>query len=365
MRNNYLDWLRGFSILTVLMTHEVFPSIFSGLLRKDLAENLSKNGYLGVFVFFVISGFLITSRTLARRGDPSEVSVPEFYAMRAARILPLMVLFILVQIFLFSIEEPSFSKGSFSDLYDAISYIITLRFNTHMVETSTLFPALIPIWSLSIEELFYAVFPVALLILRWRSILVLGMVALVLTGPFSRRSPDDIYSWAACADALSLGCIIGICAPYLYSLSFRIHAGIGLMLIGSITIGCQFTLVPIQNGLYLGPTIVAVGTAFFVAGAHMTPNLPKANLINIAMTPLAILGRLSYEIYLFHLTIFYTAYNHLPDINPQIRYYAQVALIFAASAALHHFYTEPLNFMLRARWLPTRYNARASERGLY
>jgi peptidoglycan/LPS O-acetylase OafA/YrhL len=87
-RNLLIDCLRGFSILIVVGTHGA----------------LTAQGYFGVSIFFVISGFLITRNTIKRYGDLSGTHIFKFYRMRAARILPCLLLFLLTMLFWISVE---------------------------------------------------------------------------------------------------------------------------------------------------------------------------------------------------------------------------------------------------------------------
>src|SRR5882724_9972440 len=96
-----VDILRGLAIFFVLMNHvnmrlwgAKIP--YTKGLPHQLVSSLVWNGQFGVQIFFVVSGFLITSTTLRRWGSPSSVNVRDFYLLRFARIAPLLLLLLAV-----------------------------------------------------------------------------------------------------------------------------------------------------------------------------------------------------------------------------------------------------------------------------
>jgi peptidoglycan/LPS O-acetylase OafA/YrhL len=92
-RNPGIDLLRGLSILLVIVHHVAHRiplkrGVLATVVPVRLLNALSYNGYEAVFVFFVISGFLITTNALGRWGRLGDIDPRAFYARRAARILP-------------------------------------------------------------------------------------------------------------------------------------------------------------------------------------------------------------------------------------------------------------------------------------
>ena len=96
-----VDLLRGLAICMVLMNHVNMQLIGASIpytegLPQQLVSSLVWNGQFGVQIFFVISGFLITSTTLRRWGSVSAVNAGDFYRLRFARIAPLMMLVLVI-----------------------------------------------------------------------------------------------------------------------------------------------------------------------------------------------------------------------------------------------------------------------------
>jgi len=100
-RNGGIDVLRGISILLVIFNHvgirmPLARSALAGVLPAWLISVLNWRGYEAVFVFFVISGFLITGMSLQRWGSLNRIGIRGFYARRFARIAPLLVAVVFV-----------------------------------------------------------------------------------------------------------------------------------------------------------------------------------------------------------------------------------------------------------------------------
>src|SRR5271168_4802850 len=96
-----VDLLRGLAIFFVLMNHVNMQLLgakvpYTHGLPPQLVYSLVWNGQFGVQIFFVVSGFLITSTTLRRWGSLSNVSVRDFYLLRFARIAPLLLLLLAI-----------------------------------------------------------------------------------------------------------------------------------------------------------------------------------------------------------------------------------------------------------------------------
>src|SRR5258708_2087172 len=125
-RNLWIDCLRGVSILSVLATHGLIPIATLLPFPEKYAISLVGNGYYGVAIFFVVSGFLITSNTLRRYGQLSAVDFGQFYAMRAARIMPLLLLFLAAMLALALLRIGGFIPPSwglaFSGVYSALTF---------------------------------------------------------------------------------------------------------------------------------------------------------------------------------------------------------------------------------------------------
>lgn len=143
------DGLRALSILIVLGAHFVDPYVFPG--------------GLGVYCFFIISGFLITRLLLAEQDSNGAVSLPLFYMRRLLRLYPVMIVFTAVVVGLdmalgkpYNLLEPMSGLGYFAN------YFYVYLGDNH-IPTLMPYPAF---WSLSVEEHFYILFPLLFVLLK-------------------------------------------------------------------------------------------------------------------------------------------------------------------------------------------------------
>jgi peptidoglycan/LPS O-acetylase OafA/YrhL len=163
-----IDGLRALAVLPVILFHAGFET-FSG-------------GFVGVDVFFVISGYLITTIILAEL-EQGKFSIVNFYERRARRILPVLFLVMLVCIPFAWLYLPSWEYKDFSQSLVAVSVFASNIFfwlESGYFDTAAELKPLLHSWSLAVEEQYYVLFPLFLMLfwkLGKRSILVmLGLV---------------------------------------------------------------------------------------------------------------------------------------------------------------------------------------------
>ena len=203
-----LEGLRGLAILLVLGFHAVLPG-FGG-------------GFVGVDVFFVLSGFLITGLLLREHERTGTVSLRNFYARRARRILPAAAVVLVLTLIASSVLlAPLLLPPIATDAASAALSVSNYRFASQLMDyfATGVFPSpFLHYWSLGVEEQFYLVWP-ALLILAWRSRrpdlsvrLVLGIVLVAsLVGAVwltSVSAPWAFYSLPTRAWQLALGGVL-------------------------------------------------------------------------------------------------------------------------------------------------------------
>src|SRR3989338_1930654 len=163
-RNDGIDLLRGICIISVILLHCKGNIPFDhNIIPQWLFNIIFGSGYYGVIIFFVISGFLITSHCLQRWGSTQHVHVRAFYRMRFARIMPCLLLLLTVLSVLdllhingFIIHTTTLPKALFSALTFHINYL--------QAKTGYLPGNWDVLWSLSVEEVFYLFFPIICLL---------------------------------------------------------------------------------------------------------------------------------------------------------------------------------------------------------
>ena len=188
-----VDVLRGLSVLLVVLHHIHLRFKFNkypvdDVLPETLNQVLFWSGYYAVITFFVISGFLITRLSIRRWEALGSIHAGRFYGMRMARILPCLLLILLVlsvlhflevQGFVMNPEKASLGRGLFAAL--------TFHMNWLEGQRGWLPGAWDVLWSLSVEEVFYLLFPLVCLAFRKREATPLAAV-----GP-DRSGPDQSH----------------------------------------------------------------------------------------------------------------------------------------------------------------------------
>ncbi len=194
-RLNGVDVLRGLSVLLVTLHHihlrfwlndydvdSVFP--------KTVNQVLFWSGYYAVIVFFVISGFLITGLSIRRWGQLGHIHIGRFYRLRAARILPCLLALLLVLSALHLSGDPTFRiPAERASLGQALWAALTFHINWLEGRHGYLPGTWDVLWSLSVEEVFYLLFPVICLILRRDTVLLLPLACLARPGADQSYGP--------------------------------------------------------------------------------------------------------------------------------------------------------------------------------
>ena len=308
-RNLGIDVLRGLAILFVVVHHlamgfrlPLLPSHLGDWLGKRVINGLSFNGYEAVFVFFVISGFLITQRALAAYGSLSRIDWRDFYAQRFSRIVPLLALLLLVLSVLHGLGVSGYvveEKGQ--TLGRALISAVGLHLNWYEAQTTWLPAAWDVLWSLSIEEVFYLAFPLVCLWLP-RRLLVPALLMLALSLPWVRASIVGNELWREKAylpgmSAIAFGVLTALLAQHWpasrgFARSLTALGAIGL--VGVFFFGDALWRVIGEYFMLL----LCASTCMLVFAAHTAK---PARLWGMGW--LATMGRLSYEIYLSHMFI--------------------------------------------------------------
>ena len=359
-----VDILRGLAILFVLMNHVNMRLFLAKIpytqgLPHQLVSSLVWNGQRGVQMFFAVSGFLITSTSIRRWGSLSRVSVRDFYALRFARIAPLLVLLLAVLCTLhaaglkdFVVSEKTGGLGR--------ALIAALTFHVNVLEAHR---GYLPgnwdiLWSLSVEEMFYLFFPPVSRLLGRGKWFVAFLLILVVLGPLSRTTlahGNEVwqeYSYLGGMDAIALGCLTAI-ASSRNTIARRVIwvlAGLGTVLVLFILVLSNQARAWGLTRCGLDMTILAIGSCMVIAAAAETRwKSPHVIL------PLITLGRRSYEVYLTHMFVVFTLFGLFKSAGLPLgavpALFIGVILISGLLGELvARFYSEPMNRWIRQRF---------------
>jgi len=358
-----IDLLRGLSILFVLMNHVNMRLLSAHVpytkgLPLQLVYSLVWNGQFGVQMFFVISGFLITSTSLRRWSTPGNISIKDFYLLRFARIAPLLLLLLCILSGLHLAHVTGYVVSSKTGgLGRALLAALTFHINLLEARLDYLPGNWDILWSLSVEEMFYLFFPLALRLLRTRKLLIPFFTIFVIAGPFARAkafNPNPVwreYSYLGGMDAIALGCITALV------LSSRRLSRTAIYLCG--TIGSALLIFSLcfsikayawglgRNGLNM--TLLALGTCLVITAAAQSSWRSPAIL-----RPLRMLGQHSYEIYLSHMFVVLALFGVFLRLGKPLH---DVPLLFIAAIVcagllgwlVSAIYSEPMNRWIRRR----------------
>jgi peptidoglycan/LPS O-acetylase OafA/YrhL len=299
-----LDAVRAFAVSAVLI-HHLFPmvrSVIGGL-----------GGFIGVKLFFVLSGFLITRILLDGRSAAAAVGpwhvARQFYIRRSLRIFPLYY-FVIGLAFLLALPP----------VREEVWWLLSYTFNFRIAATG-LWPANIShFWTLAVEEQFYLVWPWVILLLP-RRCLAPVTIAIILIGPAYRLLAlqlgfNSVAFYAATFssfDALGGGALLAI-------LSSQSDARTRIQRV------CRLYLLPIGLGLFailqLGDKLSVLGHSLFLVFIDSAIVLISVGLISSAATgftgtvgrvldagPLRYCGRISYGLYVYHLILYGVVYD--------------------------------------------------------
>jgi peptidoglycan/LPS O-acetylase OafA/YrhL len=307
-----LDGLRGIAVLAVMATHFNAPAIVNG-------------GLVGVTLFFVLSGYLITTLLVTEREAVGRIDLANFYIRRGARLLPaLALLLVAVGAALVIDGRPGVALAG---VVTSSLYVSNLA-----VAGGVVLGPLEHTWSLAIEEQFYLLWPAILIIgIARKRLLVALLIAGIAVSAALRLGPiTDIerFWWLyhhtfTRADALLVGCLLAL-VPFRPSLPTTILAVASLIFL---------VVLPTDQGTFA--TLLLLPTA--IAGGIVVISKPRW----LGIAPLVAVGRISYGLYLWHFP--------LAELLPA---WAAFIGTFVLAALSYRFVELPIR-RAAAKWRPT------------
>jgi peptidoglycan/LPS O-acetylase OafA/YrhL len=339
-----LDGIRGLAVLSIMFFHA--------------GATWFRGGGIGVDVFFVLSGFLITGLLLDEHRVTRRIRLRSFYARRALRLLPALLL-VLAALLLWSLVG-DLGAVQAGELRRGLVFTLCYAANLQVAFLGELplYGLTDHMWSLSIEEQFYLIWPLVLALLlrsgvRVRSIL-LGVLLAAAAGALWRahlwHGPADVkrvyYGPDTHADGLLIGCALALLASRrpLPRMPLLAVAG-GLFLIGQVRFDNHLGSFGYEGGYLL----TALAAAAVLTGVVGAPDARPARVLS--WRPLVAVGRISYGLYLWHWPIFLILNGgrvHLDWLPLQLLRFAVTFAVATASFVL----LERPALRLRTRFRP-------------
>jgi peptidoglycan/LPS O-acetylase OafA/YrhL len=298
-----IDGLRAVAVYLVVAFHAGLAS-FEG-------------GFIGVDVFFVLSGFLITRLLIVEYSATSRLSLSNFYARRVRRLLPAAWLALLVvSVVYVGFSNPTERAVALDDARAAVFYVANWRFidagQDYFAESITSSPFL-HLWSLAVEEQFYLLWPlISILVLRvWRrrprpTTIAMATLAVVAMGWARVVAGDDLLRAYYGTDTRAYQLLAGAATAFVLSYAdgsarrtvrpdVATIAGAG-GLVGLVVLATTGDLDAVDRGI--GATLLTVLLVAAIAGrTGAAPTRPERLL---GSRPFVVLGGLSYATYLWH-----------------------------------------------------------------
>ena len=363
-RNRGIDLLRGLCILLVVFNHvgiriPLAKTGLAALIPAEFLRDLNYNGYEAVFVFFVISGFLITRRAYERWGDLRQLSIRDFYLRRAARILPCLLALIAVLSVLHLLELPRYTiTRPEQSLPRAIWAAIGLHLNWYEGATGYLPGSWDVLWSLSIEEVFYLGFPLLCLLCGGTRWLLAVLALLALSMPLTHAAAQGNEIWQEKAYLPGMGAIaVGILAALLAqqlrpppARTARMLRIVGALGIVAIVFAGSTIWHLLRDGYLL---VLTLSAASLVLGWHWQARVERPYAFAV-FNWVASCGRLSYEIYLTHMFCVFTVVDLATAIGTDpslgsLWYIPAVASSWLLGWIVARGFSEPCERWLRSR----------------
>ncbi len=356
-RREDIQGLRAVAVLLVIFAH-------LGITGFD-------GGWIGVDVFFVISGFLITGLLMREYDETNHVSLRQFYLRRAKRILPAALVTILVVVIVSGFVLNSIrSSDIHADALWSAGFVSNIHFIKINADYFTSFQAISPLqhfWSLAVEEQFYFFWPALFLIVsrqhglmfsgrdihRNQRVLIFALIAsawsLYWSISYTASNPTSAYfSTLTRVWELGFGAILALTTTLIAERSAawteqrrtRIFTtlswgGLAMILLGACVIIKPGD--PFPGALALIPVLGAVGIIFGGLGE----DYPLPNRI-LSIRPLAFIGTISFSLYLWHWPVHVFAEALYPDsTNTPAGIGIQMAIIVAISLASFAFIENP------------------------
>ncbi|QMW05837.1 acyltransferase family protein [Spirosoma foliorum] len=295
-----LDGVRAIAATMVVVSHIELHKILFGINRLESANFLDL-GKIGVCIFFVLSGFLITYLLLEEREAFRKINYKDFYIRRVLRIWPLYFLVLLVGLFIY----PGFDNPT--GFWLSVFFLPNVAFILKLLPT-----AIDPVWSIGVEEQFYVFQPHLLRIKKLKTlfwVILIGIISLMViraglgylknTGQVAPEWWEFLFK--SRFDSMLMGALFALLffdrsthtlrLEKVQRLLFRKEVQ-AITLIGMVS----YVLVIIFKSISVNYIVLSIMAGIIITNICET----KSSILSLQTKPLAQLGKISYGIYLMH-----------------------------------------------------------------
>jgi peptidoglycan/LPS O-acetylase OafA/YrhL len=348
-----LDGLRAVAVLSVVGYHYGMFGL--------------SGGFLGVDLFFVLSGFLITSLLIAEADSTGRVNLKAFWVRRFKRLMPAALVTITAVAIWAAFEVDAMQLSSIrADLLATLGYVANWRFiysGQSYFEQFSLASPVRHAWSLAIEEQFYVVWPVLFaLIYKWRRKLILaGVVAIAAIASALWMAaifdPDNIsrvyYGTDTRASQLLIGVLLAVVVSGGHLKLGNVSANV--LSVGSLAVVlfAMFTVSDQNENLYKGGLVLfAVAAAVLLFTSSHLRSGPLHFILCSA--PFQFVGRISYGLYLWHWPVQIMLTEHSTDLIGWQLTALRLVVSFAITYVSYRLIEMPLRYSKWSGWMTWR-----------
>ena len=348
-----IDSLRAIAVIAVIIYH--------------IDANYLPGGFLGVDLFFVLSGYLISSLIIKEYKSTGTVNLYNFYVRRARRLLPAVYFMITVVLIIITLFNGVLLKKSYLDALFGYIYSSNWWYIFHKLDYFDSFGSQSPfkhLWSLAIEEQFYMFFPLIFLIFNRKSksnnsnsklnknfiYVVLSLILVSLIAHILLFDINNINRIYFGTDTRAFSLLVGVVGAILYPmdrLSERttkkdnmIYSIVSLVSI-LVLIGIMINTSEYNTWLYRGGFLLVaiIGLIIIISSGRQYTFMSKL----LSFKPFVFIGKISYSLYLWHFPILVVTTPVSEIGNPNLFYVTlRIVLIFLVATGSYMFVETPI-----------------------
>lgn len=330
-----VDGLRAVAVLSILVYH--------------LNAGWLAGGFVGVDVFFVISGYLITS-IIVKESDAGDFSLARFYQRRIARILPAFFAMAAVTLaavaWIYSPQDLALAGGYLAASALSLTNLKLMFQGSYFALMPDAHPFM-HCWSLSLEEQFYLVFPLAVLLVSGRQrrhLFPLLLAAAVLSFGLGlwltwQRPVWGFYLLPSRAWQLLAGALLAVAGIEGRRWGPKTLTARGAGMVGIVMVAASFVVVRPDGFPGYQALLPTLGTVLLIAGSGPT----TGGWVNrfLGSRSMVAVGKMSYSLYLWHWPVFSLVDYRMLDASEGMRVVLKVGLTVILSTACHWFVERP------------------------
>lgn len=348
-----IDSLRAIAVIAVIIYH--------------IDANCLPGGFLGVDLFFVLSGYLISSLIIKEYKSTGTVNLYNFYVRRARRLLPAVYFMITVILIIITLFNGVLLKKSYLDALFGYIYSSNWWYIFHKLDYFDSFGSQSPfkhLWSLAIEEQFYMFFPLIFLIFNRKSkanngnnklnknfiYVVLSLILVSLIAHILLFDINNINRIYFGTDTRAFSLLVGVVGAILYpmdklserttkkdNITYSIVSLVSIL----VLIGIMITTSEYNTWLYRGGFLLVaiIGLIIIISSGRQYTIMSKL----LSFKPFVFIGKISYSLYLWHFPILVVTTPVSEIGNPNLFYVTlRIILIFLVATGSYMFVETPI-----------------------